>query len=266
MRYNKSASKIPRGSRVAKENFWSVMNLVQVPPYPSRIVSPIDSAEMVLIPTGEFTMGITENELNQIFVLDGSQNPVFMTEVPARKVSLEDYYIDLHPVTNYQYHRFIEETGHRTPLLWERDGWNEPLQPVVGLGWGDARAYAAWAGKSLPTESQWEKAARGTDARWWPWGNDFYPGYCNSAELGINRVTDVTRFHLGVSPYGCYDMAGDVWEMCEGIWIEGHLPMRGGCFLGSATFVRTTVRWSAEDQTNGAHWLGFRCVKNISER
>ena len=251
---------------MAKENFWSVVNLVQAPPYPSRIVSPIDSAEMVLIPTGEFTMGISENELNQIFVLDGSQNPVFMTEVPARKVSLEDYYIDLHPVTNYQYRRFIEETGHRPPLLWERDGWNEPLQPVVGLGWGDARAYAAWAGKSLPTESQWEKAARGTDARWWPWGNDFYPGYCNSAELGLNRVTDVTRFHLGVSPYGCYDMAGNVLEMCEGIWIEGHLPMRGGCFLGSATFVRTTVRWSAEDQTNGAHWLGFRCVKNISER
>ena len=249
---------------MAHKNFWSVADLVQAPPYPPKIVSPIDSVEMVLIPPGEFTMGITESELSQVFILDGSQNPVFMTEVPARKTTVEAYYIDIHPVTNYQYGRFIKETGHRTPILIEKEGWNEPLQPVVGVGWDDARAYAAWAGKSLPTEPQWEKAARGTDKRWWPWGNDFYPGFCNWSELGINRTTDVTRFHQGVSPYGCYDMAGNVWEMCEGAWIEGHLPMRGGCFLGSATFVRTTVRWSAEDHTNGAHWLGFRCVKNLS--
>ena len=183
-----------------KENFWSVTDLVQASPYPPKIISPIDSVEMVLIPAGEFTMGISESELNQVFILDGSQNPVFMTEVPSRKVTLESYYIDIHPVTNYQYAKFIKETGHRTPQLWDREGWNEPLQPVVGLGWDDARAYAAWSGKALPTEPQWEKAARGTDGRWWPWGNDFYPGYCNSSELGINRVTDVTRFHQGLEP------------------------------------------------------------------
>ncbi len=248
-----------------KENPWSIKDLDPASPLPSKIVSPVDHVEMVRIPAGSFTMGISEEELKQIFVLDGSQNPVFMTEVPRRQVTLEDYYMDLHPVTNYQYERFMSETGHHKPLIWGRDGWSDSLQPVVGVGWDDARAYAAWAGKSLPTEPQWEKAARGVDARWWPWGNDFYPSYCNSAELGINRTSDVTRFHLGVSPYGCYDMAGNVWEMCEGAWIEGHLPMRGGCFLGSATFVRTTVRWSAEDRINGAHWLGFRCVKQMDE-
>ncbi len=251
---------------MAKENFWSITNLINTPSFPPSITSPIDCAEMVLVPAGEFIMGTTENELKHIFILDQSQNPVFMTEAPARKVSLDNYYIDLHPVTNYQYEKFIRETGHRAPGLWGKEGWNDPLQPVVGVGWDDARAYAGWAGKSLPNESQWEKAARGTDARWWPWGNDFYPGYCNSSELGINRVTDVTRFHQGVSPYGCYDMAGNVWEMCEGEWLEGHLPMRGGCYLGSATFVRTTVRWSAEDEVNGANWLGFRCMKCISEK
>ncbi len=246
-----------------EENIWSIDDLGPAPPLPPKIVSPVDNVEMVLVPAGEFIMGISEEELKQIFVLDGSQNAVFMTEVPRRKLFLEDFYIDIHPVTNYQYEQFLTKTGHRKPLLWGKEGWNDPLQPVVGLGWKDARAYASWAGKSLPTEPQWEKAARGTDARWWPWGNDFYPGHCNSAELGLNRTTDVTRFHLGVSPYGCYDMSGNVWEICEGVWIEGHLPMRGGCFLGSATFVRATVRWSAEDPGNGAHWLGFRCVKKI---
>jgi formylglycine-generating enzyme required for sulfatase activity len=251
---------------VTKKNDGSIADLGSGPSTPSRIVSPIDHAEMTLIPAGEFTMGITEEELKQAFILDGSQNPVFMTEVPRRKIRLEDYYIDLHPVTNYQYQRFLEDTGHRAPLFWGKEGWNESLQPVVGLGWEDARAYAAWAGKSLPTEPQWEKAARGTDGRWWPWGNDFYPRCCNSAESGINRVTDVTRFHEGLSPYGCYDMAGNVWEICEGVWIEGRLPMRGGCFLGSAIFVRTTVRWSSEDPINGAHWLGFRCVKKLTDK
>ncbi|MGB9700648.1 MAG: formylglycine-generating enzyme family protein [Thermodesulfobacteriota bacterium] len=249
---------------MVKKNFWSIWNLIDGPPFPPKIICPIDRAEMVLIPAGEFIMGISEAELQQVFSLEGNQNPVFATETPARKVMLEDYYIDVHPVTNYQYGRFLKETGHRPPLLWRVEGWNDPLQPVVGVGWNDARAYAAWAGKELPTEAQWEKAARGTDGRWWPWGNDFYPGYCNSAELGVNRTTEVTRFHLGLSPYGCYDMAGNVWEMCEGEWLEGHLPMRGGCFLGNATFVRTTVRWSAEDEVNGAYWLGFRCVKNLN--
>ncbi len=263
MQYNEAAKNF-EGSGVDKRNFWSIANLVKSPLLPPKVVSPIDCAEMVLIPAGEFTMGISESELHQVFILGDSQNPVFTAETPARKIMLEDYYIDIHPVTNYQYGKFLEDTDHRAPMLWGKEGWNEPLQPVVGLGWDDARAYADWAGKELPTEAQWEKAARGIDGRWWPWGNDFYPGYCNSAELGINRVTDVSRFHLGLSPYGCYDMSGNVWEMCEGVWIEGHLPMRGGCFLGSATFVRTTVRWSAEDQVDGAHWLGFRCVKNIS--
>ncbi|MCK5554331.1 MAG: SUMF1/EgtB/PvdO family nonheme iron enzyme, partial [Deltaproteobacteria bacterium] len=101
--------------------------------------------------------------------------------------------------------------------------------------------------------------------RWWPWGNDFCAGYINSGELQIGRTTNVTQFPKGISPHGCYDMSGNVWEMCEGSWIENMPLMRGGCFLGRATFVRTTVRWSPEDPVNGAHWLGFRCVKEIPQ-
>ncbi|MGQ9655720.1 MAG: formylglycine-generating enzyme family protein, partial [Thermodesulfobacteriota bacterium] len=117
--------------------------------------------------------------------------------------------------------------------------------------------------KSLPTEAQWEKAGRGVDRRWWAWGNEFLPGRCNSREHGLLRTSEVGIFDDGVSPYGCYDMCGNVWEMCEGRWQGNHPPMRGGCFLGNATFVRITCRWTPEDPDNGAHWLGFRCVKEV---
>ena len=242
---------------------WNILAQIGDAPLPREIECPHDGAVMVLVSEGSFTMGIDPDEMRQISALDGRENPVFATEVPARSVYLDAYYIDQYPVTNAQYERFLSETGHRKPLLWQRPGWNDPGQPVVGLGWNDARAYTAWAGKQLPTEAQWEKAARGTERFWWPWGNDFFAGYCNSAELGIGRATDVRRFPQGASPYGCWEMSGNVWEMCEGSWIENMPLMKGGCFLGRATFVRATTRWSPEDPDNGAHWLGFRCVKQI---
>jgi formylglycine-generating enzyme required for sulfatase activity len=242
---------------------WSVFERVRESSFPREIESPYDGAVMVLIPAGPFIMGIDREELAQIFALDGKENPIFATEVPAKEVHTDAYYIDKHPVTNQQYGRFLSETGHRKPLLWEQPGWSDPDQPVVGVGWNDARVYAAWVGKKLPSEAEWEKAARGTERSWWPWGNDFYPDRCNSAELGIGRTTEVSRFPKGQSPYGCLEMSGNVWEMCEGVWIESMPLMKGGCFLGKATFVRGSTRWSPEDPDNGAHWLGFRCIKEI---
>ncbi len=244
---------------------WDILQDLSAPPYKETIISPFDQAEMVVVPEGEFIMGIEERELLEIFMLDGKENSVFQMETPERKIYLPTYYIDRYPVTNHQYQRFVTETQHRSPWMWRYEGWNGPLQPVVGVGWEDARAYAEWAGKEMPTEAQWEKTGRGTDGRWWPWGNDFDLNHCNSKEYGLNRTSDVGSFDLGVSPFGCYDMSGDVWEMCEGKWLEDSLPMRGGCFLGGATFVRVTCRWTPEDPVNGAHWLGFRCVKNIPE-
>ena len=242
---------------------WDIWEFVRGGSLPGKIISPYDHVEMVFVQAGKFAFGIDEPDLVQIFALDGKTNPIFMTEAPSKQVFLDDYYIDAYLVTNARYAEFIQETGHKKPLLWEEVGWNHPLQPVVGLGWDDARRYATWVGKKLPTEEQWEKAARGTDRRWWPWGNDFIAGHVNSRELQIGRTTRVTRFLKGVSPYGCYDMSGNVWEMCEGFWMPNMPVMRGGCFLGRATFVRTTVRWSPEDPVGGAHWLGFRCVKEI---
>ena len=206
---------------------------------PQTIVSPIDGAEMVFIPEGTFTMGITEAELYKIFALDQKQNPIFATEIPARELYLKSYYIDRYPVTNYQYRKFIEATGHRNPLLINESGWGGPMQPVVFVGWDDARTYANWSGKSLPSEAQWEKAARGTDRRWWAWGNTFKENRCNSREFGLNRTSDIGMFDEGMSPYGCYDMSGNVWEMCEGQWLESYRPMRGGPAAGRPTIPST---------------------------
>ena len=244
-------------------NRWDIRRELGQGPSPKTIVSPHDAAEMVLIPQGPFTMGLSEEEVGQIFALEQQENPVFVTEIPARSVYLDPYYIDRYPVTNYQYGKFIKETGHKTPLLWGDPIWNQPLQPAVFVGWDDARAYARWSGKSLPTEAQWEKAARGVDGRWWAWGQEFVPGRCNSRAHGLQCTSEIGLFHEGVSPFGCYDMCGNVWEMCEGRWLGDFPPMRGGCFLGSAMFVRVTCRWTPEDSVNGSHWLGFRCAKEI---
>jgi len=242
---------------------WDIKDLRNSSLLPDTLVAPTDGAEMVLIPAGEFTMGLDHEDIFQIFMLDGRENPVYATEAPARKVYLAAYYMDRYPVTNFQYRKFIESTGHREPMLLNHPDWGQPMQPVVFVGWDDARAYATWAGKALPTEAYWEKAARGTDSRWWAWGQVFLTNHCNSRELDLQHTSEIGLFDSGISPYGCYDMCGNVWEMCEGQWLEGSLPMRGGCFLGSATFVRVTCRWTPEDPINGAHWLGFRCMKKI---
>ena len=230
---------------------------------PETIISPIDGAEMVLVPEGNFIMGITQEDLYKILLLDERENPIFATVMPSRAIHLRSYYMDRYPVTNYQYRKFIDQTVHREPILLKHADWGRPMQPVVFVGWDDARTYAQWAGKSLPTEAHWEKAGRGTDARWYSWGNDFLPNYCNSREFELGHTSDIGLFDQGMSPYGCYDMCGNVWEMCEGTWLEETLPMRGGCFLGSSSFVRVTCRWTPEDPVDGAHWLGFRCMKEI---
>ena len=244
---------------------WDILKDIGKGPIPDHILSPVDGAEMVLVPEGVFTIGISEEEFVNFSLLDERINPIFATEIPDRAVFLKSFYIDRYPVTNYQYMKFVKETDHRPPLLWNEPLWNQPMQPVVFVGWDDARQYARWAGKSLPTEFQWEKAGRGTDRRSWAWGDEFEPNRCNSREYGLERTSEIGLFDKGASPYGCYDMCGNVWEMCEGTWIEDKPLMRGGCFLGSATFVRITCRWSPEDPANGAHWLGFRCIKEIPQ-
>ena len=155
-----------------------------------------DHGEMVLVPAGEFWMGSDEAD----------------DERPRHKVSLGDYYIDKYEVTNALYKRFMDATSRSAPSYWTDAKFNDAAQPVVGVSWHDAEAYCKWAGKRLPTEAEWEKAARGTDGRKYPWGNQWDAARTNSGEGGPRKPVAVGSYPNGVRPYGAHDMAGNVRE------------------------------------------------------
>lgn len=223
----------------------------------------IDVEEMVLIPAGEVQLGT-----------DNKTDLTFGTEADTRTVFVAAFYIDKYEVTNRQYAKFLSETGHRTPKFWEDPRLNAPDQPVVGVNWEDAEAYAAWAGKRLPTAIEWEKAARGTDGRLYPWGHDYDPTRGNFDDGGsMDGSTDgyamasapVGSFTSGISPYGLHDMAGNVWE-----WVsdqsettdEKTYAIRGGSWTNGAGDTRTTVAYIYPAQcSDHSSSVGFRCVK-----
>lgn len=233
---------------------------------PDRIIHNKDRAEMILIPEGPFAYGITQKEIQNLlrkYKLGWAE--IYAEELPRQQKQVAAFYIDRYEVTNSQYEQFMKETGHREPKYWRRQLLNGPRQPVVGVGWADAEAYAKWAGKRLPTEVEWEKAARGTDGRAWPWGNTPESTFYNGRAQARGAPANVGSFSpMGDSVYGVSDMAGNVWEMTSGIWREGSKAMRGGSFLNPVGDVRVTVRWAADDQDRGAVWLGFRCVMDAT--
>ncbi|MCL4557508.1 MAG: formylglycine-generating enzyme family protein [Deltaproteobacteria bacterium] len=140
-------------------------------------------------------------------------------EKPYHRVYLDAYYIDKYPVTNEQYFKFCEETGHEYPsyllkgIFSKRPFLPENIRrdPVVNVIWEDANAYCKWAGKRLPTEAQWEKAARGMDGRIYPWGNEWD---ASKAWFNQQSTCAVGSYPQGASPYGVMDMAGNVWNWC----------------------------------------------------
>lgn len=158
---------------------------------------------MITIPAGPFAMGTNFERADP-------------QDHPLHTVRLPDYRIDKYLVTNAQYARFLAETGHRPPSTWKngRIPEGQLLYPVTLVNWYDAKAYAHWAGKRLPTEAEWEKAARGTDARRWPWGSVMDPKRLNTY-YNVGSATNVDTYKNGVSPYGVFDLAGNVSQ-----WVE----------------------------------------------
>jgi iron(II)-dependent oxidoreductase len=233
---------------------------------PRLIVTSKDNAEAVLVPAGDFVFGIEESRVAELLAKLGEpMDAVFKTELPRRYATVRDCYMDKYPVTNRQYASFMKATGHKPPLFWNDPTWNKPDYPVVGICYRDAEAYAQWAGKRIPTEEEWERAARGTDERLWPWGNEFGLKNCNSREWNAGRTTEVGMFPAGVSPVGALDMAGNVWEFTTGNWENFGKALRGGSYKNSAAFCRCTCRWGIDPDVKGSGWLGFRCVMDLAK-
>ncbi len=176
---------------------------------------------MVKVPAGDFIMGSNAKELGLREDFPGDESPIHL-------VYLNSFLIDKHEVTNEAYMAFVKATGHRASLYQADPDFSGPGQPVIGVSWNDAMAYCNWRGMALPTEAQWEKAARGIDGRKYPWGNedaDIDANGLSSYDPDLqtlkanfnsrfNETFDAGAFPLGTSAYGAHDMAGNVWEWC----------------------------------------------------
>lgn len=221
---------------------------------------------LIEIPADTFIMGSSEG---------------ITIEGPIHIVYLDEYYIGKYEVTNEQYKKFCDTTGRSYPEDPNFTGMpnyfiNYPDYPVVNVSWEDAKAFSAWAGLRLPTEAEWEKAARGTDSRKYPWGNEeptdsgFYranwgEGFDQNVwkRDGYEYTSAVGTYKCGDSPYGCYDMSGNVWEWCEDWYDENYYEvsainnpqgpsagdvrvLRGGSWLEDARYCRVVYRCGGE--------------------
>ncbi|MBI4617778.1 MAG: SUMF1/EgtB/PvdO family nonheme iron enzyme, partial [Planctomycetes bacterium] len=183
------------------------------------------------------------------------------------KVYVDAFLIDRCEVTNAEYRRFVAETGHPPPPGWSGNEFpeDEGNHPVTGVSWYDARQYAEWAGKRLPTEEEWEKAARGTDGRLYPWGNEFEAGKANTLESGSRGPVATGAHEQGASPYGCLDMAGNAleWTLTESQGDDGesYRVLKGGCWYFPGTNTRSEKRFK-DYPTSRLRSNGFRCCRD----
>lgn len=225
--------------------------------------------DRVLIPEGPFLQGTTPAQARALAAQLGYHASWLMGEVPQRTVTLPAFLIDRYPVTNRRYEVFCQATSHPTPVHWK--GLTAPLAildfPVVGIDHAEALEFAAWDGGCLPTAAEWEKAARGTDGRTFPWGNTFDPAACNYDVGGVappSGLTHVDAHPLGASPFGVMDLIGNAAEWC---W-DGPGPrsayIKGGSWLtASALNLRCAAVGQSGADNNKLSYLGFRCMWEV---
>jgi formylglycine-generating enzyme required for sulfatase activity len=235
---------------------------------PAAMPGPVTVPDnMVLVPAGPFIMGNN----NDFYDSDND-------EVPQHTVDLPAFFVGKYPVTNRDYAVFVKATGHARPKYWSEAGEIPPGKedhPVVGVTYADAVAYAEWKHQRLPTEQEFEKACRGTDGRRWTWGNTFDKSRAN---VGEETTSPVTAHPTGVSPYGGFEMAGNVWEW-NSSWYElypGSPPnrtverylgqkvksVRGGSYGSDVGSARCADRGNKPPDQPGPS-LGFRTAQDV---
>ncbi len=249
---------------------WQLMTVaficcISVQAEPSKEISGQDGAVMVLVSAGHFLMGSADGEVD---------------ELPPHQVNLPAFYIDKLEVTHGQYQKFLAATGYKPPIDWKGGVMPAKLAnyPVVNVTFEDASAYAKWAGKRLPTEAEWEKAARGTDGRTYVWGNSPEGKTTASGAAGKERVQPVGSFADDRSPYGALDMTGNVWEWTSD-WYDAYSGndsleiaygkkyrvIRGG---GAIDYYGAVSTRRCADRARSVPYgtydaLGFRCVMDV---
>lgn len=237
-------------------------------PEPSPTIVPPQN--MVYLPGGAFVMGT-----------DGGDE----YEKPAHKVTVKPFFMDINEVTCAEYEEFLEATGHKAPLGWRNGTFpnGAARKPVTGVNWDDANSYAQWAKKRLPTEEEWELAARGPEGWKYSWGNDWRQGLAN-ADNASQGLADVGQFK-GRSPFGLADMIGNAWEWTStpihsydgGKIAEDQLSevernkmktIRGGCYLSSPQQATTTYRrgWPQSRGPYDFNQTGFRCAQDAPSK
>jgi formylglycine-generating enzyme required for sulfatase activity len=232
-----------------------------------------DDREMVQIPEGPFTMGSKDGDPD---------------EAPEHPVYLTTFYIDKKEVTQAEYDRYVRMTKRGKPFIpvFEDDQAKilKPELPAIGMSWPDATAYCKWAGKRLPTEAEWEKAARGEGRRRYPWGNEFESGRANvdGDEDGFKYLAPPGSLEAGRSPYGLYEMTGNVAEWVADSYDEHyydktpyrdppgpdegqHKVIRGGSWRETPQNARVTKRFQAKMWRTDST-IGIRCAKDAEER
>lgn len=263
--------------------------------------NPNDVSDMAFIRGGKFVRGSTFAENQTAFKMCRKNDRScklwwFSDEYPLKMVMLQTYLIDIYEVTNEKYLQFVEATGHPPALddscttdacregnLWKESSFPSKIrrQPVTQVSWYDAQVYCQWKGKRLPTEAEWEKAARGPSGSFYPWGNAFPQGRATFKRKwqGLHTMTNVGSYPNGVSVYGVHDMAGNVWEWVsdwysrtyynrgtknnpKGLSKGEFKSLRGGSWVNFAGTLRSAFRrWSRPDVRFND--TGFRCAKSV---
>ena len=254
--------------------------------------TPVKPPELITIPAGAVMMGTSEDQVwdmleKEDWAEDWYSRDLFQVEQPQHLIEVPTFEIGKFPVTNADYHIFVWETAHRVPRTWVgfHHSEEEANNPVVAITREDALAYCKWlsgriGGKQyrLPTESEWERAARGDDERIYPWGNDFEPWRCNTLESARRATSPVGLYSpSGDSPYGVTDMAGNVWEWTSTLLkpypysskdgretedSSGPYVVRGGSWYYTRKLARVSCREGVL-KTFISPALGFRLARDV---